>query len=64
MARQLYKSILLNLKPELVNQIDEAVHLVYGSRTRFLREAVQRNLKFYEAQEKPAALRWRGLPFR
>ena len=64
MARQLYRSILLNLKPETVDQIDEAVALLYGSRTRFLRESVERNLRFYETHEKPAALRWRGIPFR
>ncbi len=64
MPRQLYKSILLNLKPETVIQIDEAVQLIYGNRTRFLREAVERNLQFYRTQEKPAALRWRGMPFR
>jgi hypothetical protein len=59
MLRRPRKGILLNLDPEVVTQIDEAVRLLYGNRTRFLTEAALRNLRFYEKMEKPAILRLR-----
>ncbi len=57
MYRNSRKPILLNLDKDLVEKIDIAVREFYHTRTNFLRESAKRNLRYYENQERPVAVR-------
>ena len=51
------KPVLLNLPLPLLDQVDLAVREQGVSRTRFLRQAVERNLRHYQNVERAAFAR-------
>jgi predicted DNA-binding protein len=53
------KPILLNLDYGTIERVDAAAKLMGKSRTAYLREAIQRNLRFFELYERNAHLRIR-----
>jgi metal-responsive CopG/Arc/MetJ family transcriptional regulator len=61
---QMYKAILLKLPVELANKVDEAVAELYVSRVNFIREAIRRNLRYFEQHERPAARAMRARAYK
>jgi metal-responsive CopG/Arc/MetJ family transcriptional regulator len=53
------KPILLNLPISILDEVDEAVREQGVSRSQFLRQAVERNLRHYQRVERPTFIRIR-----
>jgi hypothetical protein len=58
------RPILLNLEPDLVDKIDQAVQEFYVTRTHFLTESAKRNLTYYQNHERPTALRLKAQAYK